>query len=302
MAKKKKVGFNFFRVMTQVEAGTYRRLDLRGVLEHYRQEYARDIPERQKIVYEYNGEQARLTGITVDMNGLYHIWFERLVNYQLPVITTLHGESEFIEIEESEFIGREVSALYDPDQSIMMIQRNRDSLGPSAIDQVLNTLVNNTEAASNCSLIAIEDQEASRRGFTQSKYRKISIKVKGRSARDLWTRITGDPNSDGVDNLEFTVGTDRRRDSEIEEDVSRRILQQYVENEDTSKLKIHGRDEEQSPVEPIDLLNQRLEVFTTLNYNDQQNFNPITIYQRMLDLYRGTGTITGAVHQIQRMR
>ncbi|WP_422124307.1 DUF6731 family protein [Planococcus sp. X10-3] len=302
MAKVKKVGFNFFKVVTKLENGEYEPLDISGILEHYRREYIRNIPERQKIVYEYQREPARVTGISIDENGFYHIWFERLLNYQLPIKTTLHGESEIIEIEETEFVGHEVSALFDPIESVLMVQRNRDSLGPTAIGELLNSLVIETGAAANAYMILIEDREARQRGLRQAAYRKINVKVSGASATNLWSRITGNQDTTGVDNIELIVSTDRRRDSEIEEGLSRQILTHYVDNPDTGKLKVHGRYEENDPVEPIDLIKQKLVVFTTLDYEEQRNYSAIAIYERMLGLYLGNEDEIGARHQIQRMR
>ncbi len=40
-----------------------------------------------------------------------------------------------MELDEDEYIGEEVSALYDQEYSIIMLQRNRNSLSPSGIEK-----------------------------------------------------------------------------------------------------------------------------------------------------------------------
>lgn len=252
-------------------------------------------------MYRYQGEPARLAGIQVDENGFYHIWFERLLNYQLPIKTTLHGESEVIEIEDTEFVGHEVNALYDPVEHVFMIQRNRDSLGPTAIGELLNSLVVDAQAADNASLSLILDREARGRGFRQSAYRKVQLKVTGLSANNLLARLWNDNRGDiGVDNIEIIISSNRTKEAEIDSDVSKELLEEYIDNPDTQKLKIHGRNEDESPIEPIDLINQKLEAYSDFDYNETRNFNPISVYERMLGLYVNENG--GVRNRIQRVR
>lgn len=51
--------------------------------------------------------------------------------------TTIYGESIDVDLEENEYIGHEVSILYDPFHHTMLIQRNISSLSPSGIERFL---------------------------------------------------------------------------------------------------------------------------------------------------------------------
>lgn len=287
LARKKRVGFNFFRLFTTTEEGNDVYLIITNLLEQIRLNYLRQaegIDEEQKLVYSYQGEPAKLADVRVDENNFYHLTFERLLNYQLPIKTTLHGESDVIDIEENEFVGHEVSVLYDPIEHVMMVQRNRDSLGPTAISEFLNSIVEESELASNAFLSVITDREARHRGFNQNKYKKLQVKVSGMEAQNLLRRLL-DGAPQGVETVELIVSSGRGRESEIENESIHPILERYVGNDDVQKLKVSGKYEEYSNVEPVDLLNQKLETFVDLDYREHRYFNPISVYERMLGKY-----------------
>ncbi|MGF0471170.1 DUF6731 family protein [Lysinibacillus fusiformis] len=287
MARKKRVGFNFFRLFTTTEEGNDVYLNITNLLEQIRLNYLRQaegIDEEQKLVYSYQGEPAKLADVRVDENNFYHLTFERLLNYQLPIKTTLHGESDVIDIEENEFVGHEVSVLYDPIEHVMMVQRNRDSLGPTAISEFLNSIVEESELASNAFLSVITDREARHRGFNQNKYKKLQVKVSGMEAQNLLRRLL-DGAPQGVETVELIVSSGRGRESEIENESIHPILERYVGNDDVQKLKVSGKYEEYSNVEPVDLLNQKLETFVDLDYREHRYFNPISVYEKMLGKY-----------------
>lgn len=48
-----------------------------------------------------------------------------------------------MELDEDEYIGEEVSALYDQEYSIIMLQRNRNSLSPSGIEKYFSGVLGN---------------------------------------------------------------------------------------------------------------------------------------------------------------
>ncbi|MBY0098773.1 DUF6731 family protein [Mesobacillus maritimus] len=286
MSRLKRIGFNFFQSVTQNEAGRTIRLNLAPIFDHIRTQYqdARDTGlVEYKRVYTYNGEPARLSQISIDYNTQYfHLTFERL-NYSLPNRTTLHGDSEMLNLDNDEYIGHEATVLYDPQHHILMIQRNRDSLGPSAIGAFIESLIMEAGVADNFSIAMITDTTARRRAFQQSAYRKITTKVVGTKANGLIERLF--ERNPGVASIEITFNSRPVRDGEIDQDFTLQLLEDFVDDPEVERLRIRAREYEESPVEPIDLINHKLEASKTVDLRDDRQLNTIRVFEYMVELY-----------------
>lgn len=294
MRKSKIINFNFFRPTTFVE-GRNRYLSLTELFEQIRLRYQRAQEENEtdyKVIYSYNDEPARIASITVDPeSGIYHLIFERLV-YNLPNKTTLHGESTAVELDEEEYIGHDVSVLYDSHNHIIMIQRNRDSLSPNGIESCLNTLVINNGICENFDMAIITDPNAKRKAFQQHAYRKVHMKVSGAKANGIveqFSNIIGGGNGDdpNIDNIEIVFNSGTKRDDEIDNSYAKRLLEEYIDDDDVKTLKVRGRSEDGQRVETIDLIDHKVQVFDTISIDENRQINPYRIYEIMLELYNG---------------
>jgi hypothetical protein len=97
---------------------------------------SKPLPERAMA---YKQEKARMESYAYDSNtGFWDIYFGRLRDFNQPYLAREDGPSEPIDLDDDEYIGENVSAIYDEDHHILMLQRNRYSLGPSAIEEYLN--------------------------------------------------------------------------------------------------------------------------------------------------------------------
>lgn len=289
MAKAKKVGFNFFKPYVKSDK-EHVIINLQPVLEVVRQKYEVEkmkTDERKgewKYVYEYKGEPARLSDITVDPgNGYYHLIFERL-DYIIPNYTTLHGESKAVELEDDEYIGREVSVLYDPKEHIMMIQRNKDSLGPSGIGIFIRTLLTRSETADNFELVIITDNTAKKRARKQTAYRKFQLKMTGSAANGIVEKLRGGK-VDGIHSVEITFSTSAKKHDKIDDEFSKSILEEYIEHEEVKKFKIRAREEEDSIIEPIDLIDHKLVAYTEFRFDEGRTLNPESVFEEMIRIY-----------------
>ncbi len=290
MAKAKKVGFNFFKPYTVTREGERVLINLKPIFEVIREKYEEEKNKEEqnrgewKYVYDYKGEPARLSDITLDSsNGYYHLIFERL-DYVLPNYTTLHGESKALELEDDEYIGREVNILYDPEEHILMIQRNKDSLGPTAIGLFIRTLLVRSETAESFDLAIITDTTARRRAFNQKAYRKFQLKVVGVAADGLVEKLKGHK-VDGIDSVEITFSSSAKKDDKIDDDFSKGILEEYVGHSDVTKFKIRAREEDEGVVEPIDLIDHKLLAYTVFRFEQDRSLNPISVFEEMVRIY-----------------
>jgi hypothetical protein len=298
MAKKKIVGFNFFKPIIKQANGNMRFFDFGPIFERIRNQYleAREMieqgngPDEYKLIYSYNNEPARLSDISIDYDTQYfHLVFERL-DYQVPFRTTLHGESEVIDLEDDEYIGLDVNVLYDPENYIFMIQRNRNSLGPSGIEMFLNTIIQRYvgDLDGEFSLPIIKDNTARRRAFDQSAYRKIHLKVYGEKAKGIIERLYRARDID-VDSVEISFNSSSSRDSKIDDNFARQILEEYIDDDDVKKLQIRAREEENGVVEPIDLIDHKLQTFHEFDFRENRQLHPITVFEIMKDKFDNGG-------------
>jgi hypothetical protein len=286
MSRVKRIGFNFFRSTTQLDDGSTTVLNLSNVFNHIRNQYEQarnNGVDEYKRVYTYNSEPARLSQINIDYNTqYYHLTFERL-NYSLPNKTTLHGDSEMLDLENDEYIGHEATVLYDSQNHILKIQRNRDSLGPSAISAFIQSLVIEAGAANNFYAAMITDNTAKRRAFNQSAYRKITTKVVGTKANGILERLFD--RNPGVASIEISFNSKPVKNAEIDQDFSIELLEDFVDDPEVERLRIRAREYEESPVEPIDLINHKMEASQTVDLRTERQLSTYKIFDYMVELY-----------------
>lgn len=285
MSKIKIVKYNFFRPTIKTNENEVL-IDLSGVFERIRRQYQAGVGT-YKIIYEYNGEPARLADIKFEVEtGFYHLIFERL-NYQIPSRTTLHGESQIIELEDDEYIGIDVNLLYDPRDHVLMIQRNRDSLSTTGIESFINTILNrdieNLEG-SFC-LAIVSDENIKTKALRQSVYRKLHFKVTGTKADDIISRLTRNQGDLGIETVEVILSSKPTRNAEIDETFSKQLLEEYSEDPEVQKLRIRARSSEDSSIEAIDLFDYKIEAISEFEFNENRYLNPISVFERMQNLY-----------------
>ena len=293
VAMRKNVGFNFFRPIAEIN-GENIYYNFKDIFEQIRTEYATARerikqgigPEEYKIIYKYNHEPARLSEVSIDYDTeYYHLVFERL-DYQVPNRTTLHGDSEALDLDDDEYIGIDVNLLYDSNNNIFMLQRNRSSLGPNGIELFLKKIISIYTFDENLefNLAIVPDLTARKRAFNQSSYRKIQLKVAGAAANGIIEKLYGRKNVD-VETIEVTFNSATTKKSKINSDYAIGILEEYVENADTQKLLIRAREDDEGLVEPIDLIDQKLQTFITFEFGKQRSLNPESVFKHMIEKF-----------------
>lgn len=217
--------------------------------------------------------------------------FDKL-DYQVPSRTTLHGESTALELADNEYIGIDVNILYDAEHHILMIQRNRNSLGPSGIETFLSTIIDSYTENINGTfhLAMVSDNTARTRALNQSAYRKIHMKVTGQRVTGLMERL-GINNNRDVETIEISFNSRTTRDGKIDDDFARQILREYIEDvgNDVQKLQIRAREDEEGVVEPIDLVDHKLQAFTDFEFIEDRYINPESVFVRMIEIFDDGG-------------
>lgn len=308
---KRKVGFNFFRPVIINDKEQELLFSFKEIFEKVMSEYQKAKrridsglgPEEYKIIYRYNNEPARLAEVRFDADfQYYHLIFERL-DYQLPNRTTLHGESETLDLEDDEWIGLEVNVLYDPENHIFMLQRNRKSLGPSGIEAFLKTIISNyvDRIDGQFSLAMVSDTTAKKRAFKQNSYRKVHLKVTGLKADGIVEKFSKSGNKN-VDSVEISFNSSISRNDKIDDKFAQDLLEDFIDDQDVQKLQIRSREKEDSLVEPIDLIDQKLQTFIDFDFGKSRQLNPISAFQEMAEKFNGEiETDGGFKNKVKRM-
>lgn len=161
-------------------------------------------------------------------------------------------------------------------------------MGPSGIEMFLRTIINSYvgQIEGEFDLPMVSDTTAKRRAFNQEAYRKIHLKVTGLKANGIVEKFSRNGNRN-VDSVEISFNSSTSRNDKIDDDFARELLEEFIDHEDIQKLQIRSREEEDSLVEPIDLIDQKLQTFIDFDFREDRRLNPTSVFGRMIEKFDG---------------
>lgn len=281
------VRFDYFRVYCRKQnvKDNYSyesRFDLGPIIEK-----AMEI-EATRRTYTYELEDAKLQHVEklleLDNTCLWGLQFLRVRKHDRPGIVKEDGSYELMELEDDEYIGEEVSALYDSELGVIMIQRNRDSLSPPGI----NLFFNKAWPEDNILFAPIITPDVLEK-IKNKDYRAIKIKFAGlRNSSLLRNSLLGIVN--GIEkynsiNAEVYLSMgNRKKDEGLNcEEVMKTIEELAGANEVTSfEVKIL---EDDIGTKPYDLINDRIYDRRTFSFSREEPINYERLAKKMLELY-----------------
>ncbi|MEX6218653.1 DUF6731 family protein [Mammaliicoccus sciuri] len=238
-----------------------------------------------KEVANYNNDPIRLRSIDVDNFGYYHIVFERL-DSSTYYKTTIYGETVDLDLNDDEYIGHEVSILYDPFKNVMLIQRNISSLSPSGIEMFIRQLYfDYYEEDLYFKLVTAVDENATNSALNKEIYRQVVLKVNESSVQDLIGTVTHEP-YEGVETVEIIITTKKSKSSQLNKDITQNILTRWVDDSSVEKLSVRAKNGEDMPIEDIDLIKQALKKSLVYRYEQARELAASRVYEDMRDIYR----------------
>nr|WP_068129265.1 DUF6731 family protein [Nosocomiicoccus ampullae] len=284
MARTKIVNINIFYTCSLEDDGKYSYLPLQELFDTLKNDYESD--KEYKVVKNYNFDPIRIKSVEKsNSTGYYHIIMERLDDKPLSK-TTIYGESTNIELKDNEYIGHEISILYDPTKHVMLVQRNISSLSPSGVEKFIDSIYfDYYEEYANFKFVAAIDGRAKDKALNNDIYRSIALKVTGDDTDDLLLGISGNK-YEGVESVEIIISTNRSKSAELDCQTSKNLLNRWVDDNNVEKLFVKTKETEDSPVEEIDLLKQALKRTLKYSYTEGIELNAHRIYFDMVDLYR----------------
>lgn len=170
MQYKRTIKFQYFRIFCQKrnDEGNFGKKELYNLTD-----WIAKAKDNQKKAIQFGKNMARID--TIKYNKLMGLWGIRLLklrNTNPPTKAKDGEEAEAILLEEGEYIGEDVTMLYDRYSSIIMIQSNRFSLSISKIEEFINHVNQNLDE--NISLNPIGNFSASDR-LQQKEYKRLEV-------------------------------------------------------------------------------------------------------------------------------
>ena len=174
MVKSKQVRFYFHQVVNNGQT-----IDLSEIFDEVSRFYRENPNER--YTFEIAGVKYKLERLNRpnDSEPYYHLVIEELRDFNFPSKTKLFGESQELGLADDEFLGEKMSALYDYENAVFMLQVNRNSISPNKFESFLSSLLEKLEY-SGCDIrlpiIIQADAENIARSFTG--YKHVAIKMR----------------------------------------------------------------------------------------------------------------------------
>lgn len=242
--------------------------------------------------FDYRDEQARLDRAYYDLeleNWFMH--FVRLRDTNIPSKATKQSEVEPFELDDDEYLGEDVSALYDEDHHILMLQRNRYSLGPEGIEEYLNLLWDSDDEYIYLRPIISPNiiKEAEKAEF----YRRLNVrfanldpeKFKTKSDSPLGEFIKTFGKYKGV-TAEITVTLGRTRGTSLDRETIHDTLIEIEENKEyLQKAEIAKKDSQDTSVEVIDLIEHKAHDFAYFTLEKRSSLQHETVAYHMWKKY-----------------
>lgn len=195
----------------------------------------------------------------------YEMWFLRFMRQRIndvPSLSRSNTPSEFMELEEDQFVSEDVTCLFDPTNNVLMIQKNSHSVSPVGIELYFNATcpqgtvvklrkVVSTDSfqkvrnARNCRKVTVRLADLptlNQRGLLNGLTSTIGTMI--RSMREVPSPYI---------ELTFSVGMDRN--AEINEEEVQEIVNDIANNPmvfDRAKLSVVEEDETKQSI--VDLL------------------------------------------------
>ncbi|WP_254462378.1 DUF6731 family protein [Bacillus subtilis] len=245
--------------------------------------------------YNYRQEQARLDDTYWDDElQFYFLHFLRLRD-TIPATATVTTKVEPLELQDDEYIGEEASALYDESNHVLMLQRNKYSLGPEGIEEYLNILWDTDDE--RIFLRPICPPNVFEMAKKSTEYRKINLRFADLKTVESSERLIDKFKSplgpilshfekfDGV-NAQITITVGNTKSSLNAETISDTLSDIEENSEYFSRAELVRRPEEDDTrVELIDLFAHKAHDFCTFRMERREHLSHHAIAKEMWTIY-----------------
>lgn len=249
--------------------------------------------------FDYQAEQARLDRLWYNSEEEY--WFLNFIKLRetnIPHKAKIDSIAEPMALADDEYIGEDVNALYDDELYILMLQRNRYSLGVSGIEEYLNLIWDGQEEL-RLYLRPIAPANIKDKIRGKSTYRKMTVRF-----NDIQTKKLKDTKSKTFKELFDSIGKYQCVAAEINitmsynkteyldaQTVKDTIDDIYNNKEIISKAEISYKDDIDDKVEVLDLFSDKWHDFIFVALRKRESLASEYVADSMIETYNETRPI-----------
>lgn len=288
----RKVKFEYFQVWIEKENGE-ELFDLKAWMQLLMRTMS-----LEKRVAEYRGERARLEEAYFDPDFDYDfLHFVRLRATNIPSKAKIDSNVEPFELEDDEFLGEEVSALYDSDKHILMLQRNKFSLGPNGIEDYMNIMWPAGKERITLRPIGAPNTFTKAKGFHI--HRRLNLRLanvtKARDAgvfdrlRSPLRKVVESYGEFEAINAQITITVGQGKEPQLDRDTIVAAIDDIKSNPELfAKAEIAVKDYDDAPVEVFDLFESKAHDFATFSLESRESLNHYNVTEAMWNIYHPT--------------
>lgn len=206
----------------------------------------------------YVGDNIRLDYINYnEFNKLWELSFIRLRSNNLPRWAYNNQESKDIELNDDEYIGEDVCMLYDSENSVICLQRNRNSVSKNGIVAYINQIWDHRDGyvIDFVPIIKAFDITKGRKGISRKLHIKCSVAKEDLSSCRSLQQMIDTCNDIGGQTIDITISAGRSPKNRLNNSVVFDTIMALTGNSNCKSLQLSYKKDEESPVEYVDLLN-----------------------------------------------
>lgn len=238
---------------------------------------------------EFGDTTARIEKVTHDdLNDLWTLRLMKLRDTNIPSKVKDNKEAEVIPLEDDEYIGEDITILYDKSTGIAMIQSNRFSLGITKLTEFINyTKVTSTSDI----VIKPIRMDIDLKSFKKDSYKNIEIGFANiirdvpSSKSPLATIINSYRKFHGVVG-KVTIGLGRTKDSTLNIQEVNSLLSDLGNYEEVISAKLKVKDDDSSRVEIIDLFDNIFNDLITFELEKRTSLAYEQAVVQMIEYYK----------------
>ncbi len=249
-----------------------------------------DIGKRVEI---YNGEKVRLDKFMASGENIWILNFIRMRDSNIPKKAFETKEAEDMELDEDEYIGEEVIAIYDDSTSILALQRNRNSLSVTGIEKYMNE---KWQHADGCiihlrPILSKMDVDSfvkqNKKDYKKIVYKIADVEDVSEDTYDnssLGEILKTAKNHEGQ-YIEIIISNGKSKKKRLNSQVVNQTLMELSENiSNVKKAEVYLVEDEQ-PVEFMDLLSDKLCDWVQIEYVTKKSVSSDYLADMLMECY-----------------
>lgn len=246
-------------------------------------------------IQEYYQEEARLD--KTEYNKILNYWylnFVRLRQTKLPVLATKDTEAIPMKLAQGEYIGEDVTAIYDVDNNVLALQRNRDSLSATGIEEYLTRL--NKSAEYGIYLRPVPMSGLNEKVRKAKIFRKITIqfatdaeKTKRGLQASSFARLFEYFSEFNSKTATLTLSMGYTRKGGLDMDTIAQTIADIYDTEGiVTGAEVNVKESETEPVDTIDLFAMKYHDFIMMNIEKRESIDYIELGDKICEKYNAS--------------